>query len=99
MDPDFSNTFTQPSTLDQFLTEGVIARGMCFVNQDRKKAKEAPEGPNRKWAVQMNCVFFSNDPMALSEMSKLCVSNLAADSLRADHEAATQSPAASLTDI
>lgn len=81
MDPDFLNAFTQPSTLDRFLTADVIAKGMCFMNQDRKKAKESPEGPNRKCAVQMNSIFFSSDPMAVSEMSKPCVCHLAADSV------------------
>lgn len=97
MDPDFLSAFTQPSTFDRFLTEDVIAKGLCFMNQDRKKSKEPPEGPNRKCVVQMNCVFFSTDPMVISEMSKLCVCNLAAESLGADHEEATQSPAGSLT--
>lgn len=39
MDPDFLNAFTQPSTLKQFLTEDVLAKGMCFMNQDRKKGE------------------------------------------------------------
>lgn len=99
MDPDFLNAFTQPSTLDRFRTEDVLAKGMCFMNQDTKKAQEPPEGPNRKCAAQMNCVFFSSDPMAVSEMRKFCVCNLAADSLGADYEEATQSPAGSLTEI
>lgn len=99
MDPDFLNAFTQPSTLDRFLTEDIIAKGMYFMNQDRKKAKEPLEGPNRKCAVHMNSIFFSSDLMAVSEMSKLFVCNLAADSLGPDHEEARQSPAGSLTEI
>lgn len=99
MDPDFLNAFTQLSTIDRFLTEDVIAKGMFFRNQDRKKSKEPPEGPDRKCAVQMNCVFFSSDPMVVPEMSKLCVCDLAADSLGADHEKTTLSPAGSLTEI
>lgn len=99
MDPDFLNASTQPCTLDRFLTGDVIAKGMCFMNQDRKKAREPPEGPKRKCAVKMNSAFFSSHPMAVSEMRKLCVCNLTADSLGTDCKEATQSPAGSLTEI
>lgn len=99
MDSDFLNVFTQPAALNQFLDEIVITQGMYFMTQDRKRPKEWPEELSRKCAVQMNCVFFSSGPMVLAAISKLCVCNLAADSLEADHEEATQILADSLTEI
>lgn len=89
MDPDFLNVFTQPAALNQLLAENVIAQGVYLMNQDRKRSKEWPEEPNRKCAVQMNRIFFSSGPMVLSAVSKLCVCDLAADSLEADREEAT----------
>lgn len=73
MDPDILNVFTRPAALNQFLVENVITPGTYFVSQDRKRSKEWPELLSRKLAVQMNCLFFSSIPMALSATSKLCV--------------------------
>lgn len=99
MDPDFLNVFTQPAAVNQYLAENVIAQGMYFMNQDSKRAKEWLEEPSRKCAVQTNHIFFSSGPMVLSAVNKLCACNLAADSLEADHEEATQILAGSFTEI
>jgi len=76
MDPNFLNVFTQPAALNQFLAENVIARGMYSMNQGRKRSKECPEEPSRRYAVQMNRMFFSSSPMVLSAGSTLCVVTL-----------------------
>lgn len=40
MDPDFLNAFIQPPAVNEFLAENVIAQGMDFMSQDRKRPKE-----------------------------------------------------------